>query len=89
MAWTIELTATAAKHLARLDRTDSRRIVGFLRERVASLEDPRMLGKALTGARLGAYWRYRVGDWRIICDIQDSRLVILVVALGNRSDVYR
>ena len=89
MAWRIELTASATKQLEKLDRQDARRIVAFLRERLATHEDPRTLGKALTGPTLGTYWRYRVGDWRLICDIEDSVLRILVLELGNRRDVYR
>lgn len=89
MAWRIELTAGATKQLEKLDRQDARRIVAFLRERLATHEDPRTLGKALTGPTLGTYWRYRVGDWRLICDIEDSVLRILVLELGNRRDVYR
>jgi mRNA-degrading endonuclease RelE of RelBE toxin-antitoxin system len=57
-------------------------------DRLATHEDPRTLGKALTGPTLGTYWRYRVGDWRLICDIEDSVLHILVLELGNRRDVY-
>lgn len=57
--------------------------------RVATQKDPRSAGKALTGPMLGAYWRYRVGDYRIICDIQDSTLRVLVIEIGNRREVYR
>jgi mRNA interferase RelE/StbE len=57
--------------------------------RVAKLEDPRSIGEALTGSRLGNYWKYRVGDYRIIADIQDARLCVQVVRLGNRREVYR
>ncbi len=89
MAWRIELTATAAKQLGKLDRNEARRITTFLRERLASHEDPRSLGKALTGPTLGKFWRYRVGDYRLICAIDDGILRILVVEVGNRRDVYR
>jgi mRNA interferase RelE/StbE len=65
------------------------RLVAFLRERVAVLEDPRSIGEALAGPRLGAYWNYRAGDWRIICDIQDARIVVRVLRIGNRRDIYR
>ena len=58
-------------------------------ERIAAQEDPRNTGKALTGPMLGAYWRYRVGDYRIICDIQDGALRVLVIEIGNRREVYR
>ena len=89
MVWRIELTATAAKQLAKLDKSEARRITNFLRQRLAVLDDPRATGKALTGPHLGAYWRYRVGDYRIICDIRDGALCILVIEIGNRREVYR
>lgn len=89
MAWRIDLTATAAKQLGKLDKAEARRITVFLRQRLATLDDPRSTGKALTGPQLGTYWRYRVGDYRIICDIQDGALCILVIEVGNRREVYR
>lgn len=79
MAWRIELTATAVKQLGKLDKSEAKRITTFLRQRLATLEDPRSTGKSLTGPQLGMYWRYRVGDYRIICDIQDAVLRILVI----------
>jgi len=88
LAWRIELTETASRQLRRLDRSEAKRITTFLRDRLATIDDPRSTGKALTGP-LGSYWRYRVGDYRIICDIQDKLLVIMVIAVGNRKDVYR
>lgn len=89
MAWRIELTATAAKQIGKLDKSEAKRITTFLRQRLATLEDPRSTGKALTGPQLGAYWRYRIGDYRVICDIQDAALCVLVIEVGNRRDVYR
>ena len=89
MAWRIELTATAVKQLAKLDKTEAKRITNFLRHRLAAIADPRASGKALTGPQLGTYWRYRIGDYRIICDIQDARLCVLVIEVGNRRDVYQ
>lgn len=86
MAWTVEYTPTASKQLRKLDKSISRRIVDYMRE--AAADHPRSRGKALVGP-LHELWRYRVGDYRIICDIQDDRLRVLVVALGNRKDVYR
>ena len=79
MAWQIKLSDSAIKSLAKLDKPIAVRIVKFLRERLATLQDPRSTGKALTGAILGSYWRYRVGDYRLICDIQDGELCILVI----------
>ena len=89
MAWRIELTATAVKQLSKLDKGEAKRITAFLRQRLATLEDPRSTGKALSGPLLGSFWRYRVGDYRIICDIQDGALCILVIEIGNRREVYR
>ncbi|MDN8616596.1 type II toxin-antitoxin system RelE family toxin [Variovorax ginsengisoli] len=89
MAWTIDYTDTALKQLRKLDKQTARRIVDFMDERIANQQDPRASGKALTGPLLGAFWRYRVGDCRVICDIQDQQIRILVVELGDRKDVFR
>ena len=89
MAWRIEISATAEKQIARLDRQVAKRIIGFLRERIAPLEDPRSIGQALRGSELGEFWKYRVGDWRLICEIRDSQILITVLSAGNRRDVYR
>ena len=74
--------------LRKLDKQTARRIVDYMDERIAGLEDPRSTGKALTGP-LGGLWRYRVGDCRLICDIQDGALRVLVVLVGNRREIYR
>ena len=89
MAGTIDYTESARRQLRKLDKQTARRIVDFMDERIASQEDPRDTGKALTGPMLGAYWRYRIGDYRIICDIQDDALRVLVIEIGNRREVYR
>lgn len=88
MVWTIDYTDTARTQLRKLDKQTAKRILDFLDERVADRADPRSTGKALTGP-LGGLWRYRIGDFRVICDIQDGALRILVVQLGNRRDIYR
>ncbi len=88
MAWTISYTATARAQLQRLDKQTARRIVDYLDGRVAGLDDPRRIGKPLTGP-LGGLWRYRIGDCRVICDLQDKALSVLVVKIGNRREVYR
>jgi mRNA interferase RelE/StbE len=88
LAWTVDYTETARKQLRKLDKQVARRILDFLDERVAAAEEPRSTGKALTGP-LGSFWRYRVGEYRIICDIQDGQLRVLVVQIGNRREVYR
>ena len=89
MAWRIELDAAAVKELAQLDKPIAQRITAFLRERLAVLDDPRSIGEALKGARLGNLWKYRVGDYRLIAAIEDQALTILVVRIGNRRNVYR
>lgn len=89
MAWTIEYTDTAKKQLRKLDKQIARRILDFMDQRIAGGRSPRDTGKALTGNLLGELWRYRVGDFRIICDIQDDKLCVLVVQIGNRREVYR
>jgi mRNA interferase RelE/StbE len=88
LAWTIEYAETAKKQLRKLDRVAARRIVDFMDERVAPNEDPRGMGKALKGP-LGDLWRYRVGDSRVICVIQDRVLTVLVLQVGNRREIYR
>ena len=89
LVWRIELTATAVKQLGKLDKNEAKRITEFLRNRLASQDDPRKTGHALVGPQFAAYWRYRVGDYRLICDIQDGALRILVIEVGNRREVYR
>ena len=88
MAWTIEYTDVARTQLRKLDKAAARRILNYMDERIAPLEDARSPGKALRGP-LGEFWRYRVGDYRIICDLHDQNLRVLVVRVGNRKDVYR
>jgi len=87
--WTIVYLASVRKDIRRIDPVVRPRIRSFLEERVASLEDPRSLGEALKGSELGAFWKYRVGDYRIICSLEDAVLTVLVVRIGNRRDVYR
>ena len=88
MAWRIDYTETALSQLRKLDRRGARRILDYMDTRIARLDDPRSTGKALTGS-LGGLWRYRVGDCRVICDIRNDALRVLVVRFGNRRDVYR
>lgn len=88
MAWQIELTPEAEKQLSKIDRQSAKRIINFLSDRIAPAEDPRTAGKALKGV-LREFWRYRVGNYRIICRIDDDWLLILVVRVAHRSEVYR
>ncbi|MGK2953078.1 MAG: type II toxin-antitoxin system RelE family toxin [Thiobacillus sp.] len=89
MAWQIEISETAEKQLAKLDKPVAKRLHGFLRERLALLDDPRSIGQALRGSELGEFWKYRVGDWRLVCQIKDAKILITVIRLGNRREVYR
>ena len=89
LAWRIEFDEAAKKELARLDRLVAKRIVSFLQDRLAIAENPRSLGQALTGKTLGSFWKYRVGDYRIIASIEDTKITILVLRVGHRRDVYR
>ncbi len=88
MAWAIDYTATAKRQLQKLDKHTARRILDFMDKLVSVLEYPRGAGKALPGP-LGDFWRYRVGDCRVICDIQDSAVRVLVVRVGDRKEIYR
>jgi mRNA interferase RelE/StbE len=88
LAWKIEVARTAEKQIAKLDREAQKSIVSFLRDRLQPLENPRQLGKPLHGDKQGL-WRYRVGRYRLICDIQDEKVTVLVLRIGHRKDIYR
>ena len=88
MAWTIEYTRTSESQLRKLDRQIARRILDYLDDKIAPLENPRTRGKALTGV-LGELWRYRIGDYRVICEIRDNTMRILVVEVGHRKQIYK
>lgn len=85
--WSVEFSADAAKDLRRLDPQAAREILAYLRQRIATAESPRRFGKALRGDRQGM-WRYRVGDFRVICLIEDERLVVVVLRAAHRREVY-
>ncbi|HLW89859.1 MAG TPA: type II toxin-antitoxin system RelE/ParE family toxin [Roseiarcus sp.] len=89
MAWTIEFEPAAKEELAKLDKVVALRILRFLSQRVALMENPRDIGEALKGSALGEFWKYRVGGYRLICRILDARITIIVIRIGNRRDVYR
>lgn len=89
MAWIINYTESALRQLKKLDKSVALRVVDYMDERVATIDDPRTLGKSLVGPKLGAYWRYRVGDIRVICNIQDGEMCVLVIEIGNRREIYR
>jgi mRNA interferase RelE/StbE len=89
LAWQIEIDEAAKKELGKLDPQVARRVIQFLRTRLQSLKDPRIVGQALKGSELGDFWKYRMGDIRIISSIEDEILVILVLRVGNRKEIYR
>ncbi len=85
--WRIEFDVRAAKELRKLSADTRGRILSFFKERISTDEDPRRFGKALT-ANLSGLWRYRIGDYRVICDIEDDKLLVLAVRVGHRRNVY-
>lgn len=89
MAWTIEYAKSVQAQFRKIDPQTRSRLRTYLETRIAPLDNPRQTGKALQGSKLGDLWRYRVGDYRIICELQDQRLVVLVVETGHRKDIYR
>jgi mRNA interferase RelE/StbE len=88
VAWSIEYDRPVRKQVEKLDPQNRKLIYSFLYERLAKLDDSRQVGKALRDSEFGRFWRYQVGDYRIICDIQDQRLVVLVIEIGHRREVY-
>lgn len=89
MIWNLKISDQAKRHLAKIDRPDRERILRFVHDRVLTLDEPTDLGTPLKGHELGSYWRFRVGDYRIICDLQSDVLVVLMVDVGHRSKIYR
>ena len=88
MAWTLRISETARRQLKKLDRSTAQTLLRYLNRLVQETEDPRQRGKGLT-ANLMGLWRYRVGDYRVICEIQDGELVVLVLQVAHRSQAYR
>ena len=88
MAWSVEFSQTAKGQLRKLDRQWQAKILDYLEDEIARLEDPRTRGKALIGDK-GGLWRYRLGDYRIICSLDDEALTILVLEAGHRRRIYR
>jgi len=89
LVWTIEYDPRVQAQLKRLDKTAAKRIVDFLEKRVALRDDPRSIGAALTGPTFGNWWKYRIGDYRVIANIEDRSLKILVVRVGDRKRIYK
>lgn len=88
MAWTVEVNVFAEKQLHKLDRAVQKRLLDWLDDRIEGCKDPRHFGEPLKGD-LAGLWRYRVGDYRIICELQDNRLVVVAIAIGHRREIYR
>lgn len=89
MGWKVEFIDKALDDLKRLDRKDADRIVVFLQTRIEGAENPRRIGEPLDGSSFRGFWRYRVGDYRVICNIDDQSVKVLVMKIGHRRDVYR
>ena len=88
MTWRVEFESQAEKELSRIDPQYARRILKYLNERISTDEDPRRFGDPLR-YELTGLWKYRIGDYRVICDIQDEVLLVLVVRIGHRRHVYK
>ncbi len=88
MTWNLDIERFALKELGKLDKTVQERVLRFLKTRLIKRENPRDLGEALSG-ELGGYWKYRVGDYRIITKIEDQTITIYVIAIGHRSGIYK
>ena len=88
MAWTVEISNIAERQLRKLDQPVQKRILDWLDDRIEGCKNPRHFGEPLKGDRAGL-WRYRVGDYRILCDIQDQKVVVLVLAIGHRRRIYQ
>ena len=88
MGWTIEYDPGAIRDLNKLNRSIRSEVFRYMQERIAQADSPRNFGKALRHEKFGL-WRYRVRDFRVICELQDARQVVLVVGVGHRRDVYR
>jgi len=86
--WTYRFDERALKELKKLGRPAQADIIRYLDERIATTADPRRFGKALRGD-LAGLWRYRVGDYRVLCQINNRELIVLVIAIGHRKEIYR
>ena len=87
MAWTVEIDSFAEKQLRKLDRPVQKRLLDWLLDRIEGCKNPRHFGESLRGD-LAGLWRYRVGGYRIICEIQDDKLVVLALLIGHRREIY-
>jgi len=89
MAWIVEIDPSARKTLKKIDPQNANRILKFLFERVAYLSDPRSIGEALQGPKFKTLWKYRVGDYRVICNLENETCTVIVIKIGDRKEIYR
>ncbi len=88
MAWTIEISDVAERQLRKLDRSIQKRILDWLDDRIEGCKNPRHFGEPLKGDRAG-FWRYRIGSYRVLCDIKDEQVLVLILTIGHRRQVYQ
>lgn len=88
MTWKIEFDTSVEKDLKKLGHTAQKKILKYIKEKILTSENPRLLGKSLSG-KLSDIWRYRIGDYRLLAKIEDEHFVVLVIHVGHRKDVYR
>jgi len=88
LAWTVEISDVAERQLRKLDEPVQERILNWLSDRIEACKNPRHFGEPLKGDRAG-FWRYRIGDYRVLCDIQDENVLVLVLTIGHRRQVYK
>ncbi len=88
MAWTVDISDVAERQLKKLDAPIQKRILDWLDERLEGCKNPRHFGEPLKGDHAG-FWRYRIGDFRVLCEIQDEKIIVLVLAIGHRREVYK
>ncbi len=89
LSFKVTYNEVALRQLKKLDKQTSKRLMTWISERLIGCSNPRLWGKALQGSALGENWCYRVGDYRILCNIQDENILILIAGLGHRKEVYK
>ena len=88
MAWTVEISDFAERQLRKLDRSMQKRILDWLDDRIDGCKNPRHFGEPLKGDHAG-FWRYRIGNYRVLCEIQDATIIVLVLTIGHRREIYK
>jgi len=88
LAWTVEISNVAERQIRKLDRPIQKRLLDWLHDRIQGCKDPRHFGEPLKGSHAGL-WRYRIGDFRVLCEIQDKSIIVLVLAIGHRHEIYK